>query len=109
MVIYDKIILYYLLFGLIFTGILALVIGILSSFLISLFIAFLYFSLLILLIAKIRKMSTYMNLKLHFNLSLILRNENERLYNKYNIKARPGYLSKWIEFHWANPYCEAIP
>eukprot|EP00347_Sterkiella_histriomuscorum_P013261 403365396 len=36
---------------------------------------------------------------IHFNLSLALRNENDNYLSKFGIKARPGYLSKWIEFH----------
>jgi len=39
--------------------------------------------------------------KIHFNLSLFLRNENDEYYNEINIKVRPGFLAKWIEFHWS--------
>ena len=34
---------------------------------------------------------------------MVLRNENDRLLVNHGIKARPGYLSKWIEFHKCVP------
>jgi hypothetical protein len=29
----------------------------------------------------------------------VVRNENERLYSKFNLRARVGFLSQWLEFH----------
>jgi Flp pilus assembly protein protease CpaA len=88
---------------------LAIALGITVSYAISIIMAIVYFGVFIVIIVKVRRVSNDLLKKTHFNLSLALRNENDRLYNRYGIKARTGFMSKWIEFHWANPYAPAIP
>lgn len=105
----DRLMLLYLLVGLIIATTLAIVVGILVTFGISLVIAILYFSGLAYLIVRNKRSNALMLKRIHFNLALILRNENDELFSRYSIKARPGFLSKWIEFHWANPYGMMIP
>jgi hypothetical protein len=50
-------------------------------------------------VIKVQKLNNELLRHIHFNLALALRNENDTLLMPYGIKARPGYLSKWIEFH----------
>jgi hypothetical protein len=88
---------------------LAIVLGIHVHFALSIIISLLFFVGLVFLIFRVKRLNAVIHKKIHFNLSLILRNENEKVFSKFSIKARPGYLSKWIEFHWANPYGQAIP
>jgi hypothetical protein len=83
--------------------------GIHVHFSIAIILSLLFFVGLVFLILRMKKFNAVIHKKIHFNLSLILRNENEELFSKYSIKARPGYLSSWIEFHWANPYGIAAP
>lgn len=101
---YDKVLLLYLILGILVVGALAIVLGVFVHFSVAIVMAFVYFAGFVLLLLKIRKIHNKLLIKTHFNLSLIIRNENDRLYSKYGIKARPGFLSKWIEFHWSHPF-----
>ena len=99
----------YLIVGLFSVAILAIVLGILVNYIISIVITALYFIGLALIIIKVKNLNNSLLKSIHFNLALVLRNENDKLLTKFGLKARPGFLSKWIEFHWANPYGLAIP
>ena len=90
-------------------GTLSIILGIIINYVIAIILAAIYFIGLVLLIAKVKKLNHSILKITHFNLALALRNENDRLLTENGIKARPGFLSKWIEFHWANPYRLAIP
>lgn len=76
-------ILYYLLFGLIIVGILAIALGVTLSFIISIVIALFYFGSFIFLIIAVKRKNATLLKRTHFNLSLVLRNENDRLYSKH--------------------------
>jgi hypothetical protein len=80
-------------------GALSIVSAIFSSFIIAIVLALIYVGIFVFIIVKAKKMSDILAMKVHFNLALTLKNENDKLFNKYGIKARPGYLSKWIELH----------
>jgi hypothetical protein len=96
----DRICILYGVLGVIMVSILSVVCGIYVSFILSLVLSFLYIVGLVFLLYKSKKLTSLLVKKTHFNLALILRNENSRLYSKYGLKARPGHLSKWIEIHW---------
>ena len=106
---YDRIVLFYLFIGMLVMATLAIILGILVNFGISIVIAIIYFVGLTFLIVRTKKLTNDLLKRVHFNLSLVLRNENDRIFTKFGIKARPGFLSKWIEFHWLNPYGLHIP
>ena len=59
----------------------------------------LYFIGFIYLIFNVKIATDNLLKHIHFNLALVLRNENDMLLMKNGIRARPGYLSKWIEYH----------
>jgi len=85
--------------GIVITAVLALILGLIITYIISIAILLTYFAGLVLVFYKVRNLNKIMLLRMHFNLALVLRNENERLYKYYGIRARPGNLSRWIEFH----------
>jgi predicted tellurium resistance membrane protein TerC len=59
---------------------LAVVFAMFVTFIVSIFIGILYFSGLIFLIVKVKRINRELLLRIHFNLALILKNENERVY-----------------------------
>ena len=59
----------------------------------------LYFAGLAGLIFYVHSKNSVILIQTHFTLALILKIENEQLLQKHGMKARPGYLSKWIEIH----------
>jgi hypothetical protein len=79
-------------------GAIALALGLAVSLYIGLAIAILYFVGFIVLMVKVRKLNNALLLKIHFNLSLVIKNENDNYFSRHGIKARPGFLSRWIEF-----------
>lgn len=99
----EKLIVYYILFGILVITSLAIYIGIKVSYIISIVMAVLYFAGFIYLVLRVQQKNSYLVKKIHFNLAVVLRNENDRLLVPHGIKARPGYLSKWIEFHQCVP------
>ena len=107
--IYDFLMILYLLGALLLTVTLGVVFAVHVHFALSIVIGVAYFVGLRFVIVKLKKKQNEEILKIHFNLAIMLKNENERFFSKYRIKARPGYLSKWIEFHWDNPYGSLRP
>ena len=100
----ERVMYLYLLLGLVIVLILAIILGILVHFALALVMIVLYIGGLIYLIRRNSKENDTLLRKIHFNVCLALRNENERLFSRYNIRARVGYLSQWIEFHAISPY-----
>lgn len=95
--------------GFLGVSVLAITLGIFWSYIISIVLTLAYFIGFIVLIIKVRSANNELLKRIHFNLCLVLRNENDNVYSKYGIKLRPGFISKWIEFHWANPYEPSLP
>jgi len=89
--------------------ILAIALGMTITWVLSIILSIMYFIGFGFLLVLVKRKTSNLLLKTHFNLAFALRNENEELYHKFKIKARPGYLSKWIEFHWLSPHSGAIP
>jgi hypothetical protein len=100
---YEKILMLYMFVGLLVVGGLAVIFAIKVSSIVSIILGILYFGGLVFLMIKTKKLTSGLVLKTHFNLAIILKNENERFYYKYGLKARPGYLAKWIEIHCVCP------
>jgi hypothetical protein len=90
---------FYLFVGLILTVGLAFVFALFVHFAVAIVLGVLYCLGLIFLLVKTKLLSHELVLKSHFNLCLLLKNENERLFYKRGVQLRPGYLSKWIEVH----------
>jgi hypothetical protein len=97
---YDRIILFYLLFGLAFTGFLCVLVGMLLHYSLSVILGFLYFGALGIFIWFIKKRTKVLVRDSHFCLALVLRAENNRFYLSKGITLRPGFLGKWVEFHF---------
>ena len=85
--------------GMIITAVLSLILGLIITYIISIAILLTYLGGLVFVFYKIKDLNKLILLRIHFNLALVLRNENERLFKYYGIRARPGNLSRWIEFH----------
>jgi hypothetical protein len=83
-------------------AVLAIILGITVHFALGIAMIAVYIIGLVYFIRKNSKENDSLLRKIHFNVCLALRNENERLYQKYNLKARVGYLSNWIEFYPAS-------
>jgi len=81
---------------------LALLFGFLVHYALSIVLICLYFGGLIYIVKKYHKENDMLLRAIHFNTCLTVRNENERLYSRYNLKARVGFLSQWLEFHAVN-------
>ena len=100
----ERILQGYLVGGLLLTLLLAVIFAVHVHFAVSIVLGLLYFVGLKILVDKLKQRDLLVTRNIHFNLALCLKNENERVFSRFGIKARPGYLSKWIELHWANPY-----
>ena len=90
--------LYYLVIGFVIVAALAIAFGVAVTFIISVIIVALYGVGFIVLVVKVRRINNELLIRIHFNLALVLRNENGTLYLKHGIRASPGFLSRWIEF-----------
>jgi len=95
----EKLIIYYILFGLFVITPLATYFGITFSFIVPSILCALYFAGFIYLVVRVQQRNGLLLKRIHFNLAVVLRNENDRGLVQHGIKARPGYLGKWIEFH----------
>jgi hypothetical protein len=82
--------------------VLAVVIGLLVHFSLSLGIAFLYFSGLGFVLYKFKGKTQCLLLTSHLALAIFIRAHNNRYFLGKMIKLRPGHLAKWIEFHFMN-------
>ncbi len=72
----DRICILYGIIGVLMVSILSVVCGIYVSFILSLVLSFLYLVGLVFLLYKSKKLTSLLVKKTHFNLALILRNEN---------------------------------
>lgn len=97
---YDRIILYYLLFGIILTAGLGFILGKFVHYFLSIVLAFSYFIVLGIFVGYIKKRNKRLIRDSHFCLAAVLRAENNRYYLRKGMKLRPGHMSKWIEFHF---------
>ena len=89
----------YLLAGLAVVLTLAVILGIAVHFALAIVFIAIYIGGLIYIVKKYQKENDQLLRRIHFNVCLLIRNENERLYSRYNLRAKVGYLSQWIEFH----------
>lgn len=96
---HERLIIYYILFGVFVVTSLSIALGIHYTFLVPLTLTLSYFFGFAWLVIHVQRENGSLLKQIHFNLCLVLRNENERVLYGYGIRARPGYLSKWIEFH----------
>lgn len=95
----DRKMFLYLLAGLIGVLAVAILFGVVVHFAIAIVLIVAYLGGLIYIVKKFQKENDSLIKQIHFNVCLLVRNENERLYSRYNIRARVGFLSQWIEFH----------
>lgn len=102
----EKFLFRYLLIGLVIVAILAIILGILVHFALAIVVIILYIIGLAFVIRRFQKENDFLLKKIHFNVCLLIRNENDRFYSRHNIKARVGYLSQWIEFHAVNQHSD---
>ena len=70
----------YIFIGLLVVGALGIIFAVLVSMIISIVLGILYFFGLIFLIIRVKLLSKALLIKIHFNMCLILKNENERFY-----------------------------
>lgn len=96
---FEKMIMFYLFIGLLLAVGLGFIFALFVHFAIAIVIGVLYGLGLVFLLVKTKLLNHELLLKTHFNLCLLLKNENQRLYQRRGVKLRPGYLSKWIEVH----------
>lgn len=92
----------YLLIGLIIVVALGVIFGILVHFALVIVVLVVYIIGIAFMIRRFQKENDFLLKKIHFNVCLLIRNENDRFYSLHDIKARVGYLSQWIEFHGVN-------
>lgn len=83
----------YLLLGFAITIGLSLVFGFFVHYALSIVLICLYFGGLIYIVRKYQRENESLQRAIHFNTCLTVRNENERLYSRYNLRARVGFLS----------------
>lgn len=88
--------------GLALVAILAIVLGIFVHFGLSIALIVIYIITIIILVRKLVKENERLSKQIHFNVCLMIRNENERLYSKHSLRAKVGFMSQWIEFHAVN-------
>jgi hypothetical protein len=97
---YDRIILFYLLIGLLVTASLGVIIGILVHYVVSMIVGVLYFSMLGVFVWFTKKNTKVLIRDSHLCMAAFIRAENNRYYLRKGMKIRPGFLAKWIEFHF---------
>ena len=88
------------LFGLAIMLILSLILGIKVSPVFSIVLAILYICGLGYMLFRLKNTHDELVQKSVFNLALYLKNENNRIFHKHKVTARPGFLGKWIEIHF---------
>ena len=92
-------IVFFILSGLLGVTPLGVILGLNYSYIFPVVLTILYFLGFIYLIIRVQRATNSLLKRIHFNLALVLRNENDGLLMRYGIKAKLGYLSKWVEFH----------
>lgn len=80
-------------------AILAVLLGVVVHFGLAIAVILIYIISTIIVVRKLVSENDRLSKQIHFNLCLLIRNENERLYEKHSLKAKVGHLSRWIEFH----------
>lgn len=95
----ERMIVLYLVIGLIFVGGLSLISVFWIHFALAVFLGAAYIGGLIYLIIRGKRVLNHNLMRIHFNLALALKNENDTLLHRYGLRARPGYLSRWVEYH----------
>lgn len=90
----------YIVLGMLFLTIMAVLLGIFVSYWISLVLVVLYFIGLIIVQRVTANIQQRMEKSFLFNMALILGNINFNILEpKYKIKAKLGHLGTWVEFH----------
>ena len=90
----------YIVVGLLLLSIMAVLLGVLVSYWISLGLVVLYFVGLIIIQRITSRVQQRMEKVVFFNMALILSNLNFNILEpKFKLKAKLGYLAQWIEFH----------
>ena len=95
----DKRISLYMIIGLALMAVLAIVLGIVVHFGLAIAMILIYIITMIVVVSKLVQENDRLAKQIHFNLCLLIRNENERLYQKHSLRAKVGHMSRWIEFH----------
>lgn len=95
----DQILLLYLLIGVAVVAAISISCAIYSSYIISIFCGLFYSFGFVGLLMFLKIQNQIEIKKIHFNLAMILKNENERLFRHHRVRARPGFLSRWLELH----------
>jgi hypothetical protein len=85
--------------GLGIMAILAVLLGILLHFGFAIAMILIYIISTTIVVRKLVSENDRLAKQIHFNLCLLIRNENERLYEKHSLRAKVGHMSRWIEFH----------
>ena len=95
--VFDRLILFYLVFGMMITAIVSVLLGVFVHYAISIALGCLYFLALGIFVICIKRWTGRLIKHSHFCLSLMLHAENNRLYMKHGVILRPGFMAKWIE------------
>jgi hypothetical protein len=100
LVLQIKIIMSYIVGGVLLLSVFATLLGIAISYWISLVLVIFYFIGLFVIQKVTSKRTQQMEKTVIFNLALILTNINKNILEpKFRIRARIGHLAQWIEFH----------
>ncbi len=78
--------------------VISVVLGIYVTYYLTAVLLILYFVLLGIITILVKKRSVKLLLHAHIALALFAKSENNRLYSAHNVRLRPGYLAKWLEF-----------
>eukprot|EP00347_Sterkiella_histriomuscorum_P022379 403330694 len=108
---FDRIIWTFTILAFLLVILLSTLFGFLVSYVISIILIILYMFATIGVTLYINKQIRSLQLRIQFNLALILKNENEGFLGGFGLIARPGYHAKWIEFHLShhqNPFMESF-
>lgn len=94
---YDWLILFYLVFGMILTAIAGVLLGIFVHYGISIGLACIYLFVFAIIVYCVKRWTGKLIKNSHFCLSLILHAENNWHYMKHGVIFWPGFMAKWIE------------
>lgn len=88
------------LIGLAFMLFVSIILGVEVNSILSIAIALVYIFCMGYFLYRVKQTREVLQLKKFFNLALFLKNENNKLYHNHKVTLRPGFLGKWIEFHF---------
>ena len=93
--------------GLAIMAVLAIVLGIVVHFGVAIAMIVIYIITTVIVMRKLVAENDRSAKQIHFNICLLIRNENERLYQKHSLRAKVGHMGRrgWAgEHRWSSPY-----